>query len=122
MSEFVTVAKVGEIPHGSGRAYTLHGRRIAVFFQDGAYFALGDTCPHMGASLAEGYVDAAGVVCPWHAWKFCLREGTWLDRPQAKVKTETYAVRVAGDEIQVQILTATAPRPDSMSAENRNMH
>ena len=35
MSEFVTVAKMCEIPDGKGKGFTVSGREIAVFFVDG---------------------------------------------------------------------------------------
>lgn len=103
MREFVKVAKIGEIPPGEGRAFTVQGRRIAVFLKDGSYHAIDDFCPHMGASLAEGYLDNGGVICPWHAWKFCVETGTWLDNPKSATKSQTFAVRVEGEEIQVEI-------------------
>ncbi len=103
MNNFVAVAKLGEIPAGEGRAFTVNGRRVAVFLKDGSYHAINDTCPHMGASLAEGYLDEAGVLCPWHAWKFCIKNGAWLDNPKSQIKTETFEVRIAGEEIQVLV-------------------
>ena len=102
MSEFVTVARVGEIPEGEGRAYPVNGRMVAVFLIGGEYRAILDSCPHMGASLAGGYVEAGVVTCPWHAWRFCTRDGTWMDNPRAAVRTETFEVRVEGEEIQVR--------------------
>jgi nitrite reductase (NADH) small subunit/3-phenylpropionate/trans-cinnamate dioxygenase ferredoxin subunit len=57
----------------------------------------------MGASLAEGYLEDHGVICPWHAWKFCVRDGAWLDNPRSSIKTETYSVRVEGDDIQISL-------------------
>jgi nitrite reductase (NADH) small subunit/3-phenylpropionate/trans-cinnamate dioxygenase ferredoxin subunit len=105
MPEFQTVARVGDIPEGEGRAYQVAGRMIAVFLIDGRYTAIDDTCPHMGASLASGYVENGGVTCPWHAWRFCVKEGTWLDNPRSAVRQKTYEVRVEGDEIQVGIET-----------------
>ena len=54
----------------------------------------------MGASLATGTVEGGIVTCPWHAWRFRLRDGTWADNP--RVKIGCFAVRVEGDEIQVQ--------------------
>jgi len=99
--EFHTVAKVGMIPEGEGRAFPVNRRMIAVFLRDGKYFAINDCCPHMGASLASGYVDGMDVVCPWHAWKFCIADGIWMDNPKSKVRTECFSVRVVNDEIQV---------------------
>ena len=108
MSDFETVALVGDVPEGQGRAFVVQGRLVAVFLKNGEYFAINDTCPHMGASLAEGYVEGDAVMGPWHAWKFCIRDGLWLDNPKSKIRTDCYPVRVEGDAIQVQI-----PEPDS---------
>jgi nitrite reductase (NADH) small subunit/3-phenylpropionate/trans-cinnamate dioxygenase ferredoxin subunit len=101
--EFQTVARVGDIPDGEGRAYPVNGTIVAVFNRGGDYTAINDTCPHMGASLACGYVEGESVTCPWHAWRFSVADGTWLDNPKSKIKTESFAVRVVGDEIQVGI-------------------
>lgn len=103
MAEFQTVARVGEIPEGEGRAFPVDGRMIAVFNVGGEYTAINDTCPHMGASLAAGYLEGTAVTCPWHAWRFCVSDGTWLDNPNAKLNTDCYQVRVEGDEIQVEV-------------------
>ena len=93
---FVTIAKVGAIPEGEGRSFQVGERLVAVFLQGGKYFAIDDLCPHMGASLGAGYLDEEGVVtCPWHAWRFCVRDGKWADNPRLGV--DTFDVRVQGD-------------------------
>lgn len=103
MSDFETVAKVGDIPAGEGRAFRVQGRLVALFFVDNHYSAIDDICPHMGASLSTGHVEDGGVICPWHAWKFCIREGTWLDSPKSQLNVGKYEVRVLDDDIQVRI-------------------
>jgi nitrite reductase (NADH) small subunit/3-phenylpropionate/trans-cinnamate dioxygenase ferredoxin subunit len=101
-SDFITVAKVGAIPEGEGQSFQVGERLVAVFLKDGKYFAIDDLCPHMGASLGSGYLDDEGVVvCPWHAWRFCVRDGKWADNPRLSV--DTFDVRVAGNEIQVSV-------------------
>lgn len=114
---FHTVAHVGDIPEGEGRAYPVNGRMVAVFLEAGEYFAIADACPHMGASLASGYVEAGSVTCPWHAWRFCIRDGSWLDSPKSKVRTDSYAVRLQGDEIQVCV-PDPPPRPGPPPADS----
>ena len=99
MPEFTTVARVGDIPTGEGRAYVVNGRMVAVFHENGAYQAIDDFCPHMGASLAGGYLQDGIVSCPWHAWRFKTCDGTWCDNP--KISIDSFAVLVQGDEIQV---------------------
>jgi nitrite reductase (NADH) small subunit len=105
MSEFVTVARVGDIPVGTGKAYEVSDRMVAVFNDDGRYYAIDDLCPHMGASLAAGDPVDGVVACPWHGWRFRVTDGTWCDNP--RIKTDSFDVRVVGDEIQVLVL----PRP-----------
>jgi len=97
---FVTVAKVGSIPPGQGATFTVGDRLVAVFHVDGQYFAIDDLCPHMGASLGAGHVEEGVVTCPWHAWRFRVCDGTWCDNP--RIKTDTFDVRIEGDEIQVK--------------------
>ncbi|HYV38688.1 MAG TPA: Rieske 2Fe-2S domain-containing protein [Gemmataceae bacterium] len=100
MSEFQTVCKVGEVIEGEGRTVELDKKLIAVFLHQGQYYAIDDCCPHMGASLAGGNIENGIVTCPWHAWRFHLADGTWAD--YKKIKIGCYAVRVVGDEIQIQ--------------------
>ncbi len=74
---------------------------VGVFRLDDGYYAINDICPHMGALLSSGPVEGKAVMCPWHAWRFSLCDGSWLDAPRSKVRTDTYEVRVVNGEIQV---------------------
>ncbi len=103
MSEFTTIAKVGEIPEGEGRTFSVGERRVAVFHCDGQYYALDDRCPHMGASLGLGEVRNGTVICDRHLWAYRLSDGVCLEAP--KLRAETFEVRISGDEIQVAIPT-----------------
>lgn len=109
MAEFESVARVGEIPAGEGRSFPVNGRMVAVFHVDGEYHAILDSCPHMGASLAGGYVEGTSVTCPWHAWRFCVADGLWLDNPKSQTRTDCFDVRVVGEEIQVLVPDRDAP-------------
>lgn len=111
MSEFQTVAKVGDIAEGQGLAYAVNGRMVAVFNEGGKYFAIDDFCPHMGASLAGGYVQQGIVVCPWHAWRFCIHDGQWCDNP--RIKIDAFETRVVGEDIQVRVVAKEPPAPEA---------
>jgi nitrite reductase (NADH) small subunit len=102
MSGFQTVCKVHEVREGEGKTVTLGNKLIALFFVDGNYHAIDDTCPHMGASLSGGYLENGIVTCPWHAWRFRVTDGAWADNP--RIKIGCYPVRVVGDEIQIQTM------------------
>jgi nitrite reductase (NADH) small subunit/3-phenylpropionate/trans-cinnamate dioxygenase ferredoxin subunit len=105
MPEFHRVCRVGDVPEGEGTTVQVCGKLIALFCIDGQHHAIDDTCPHMGASLAGGYVENDVVTCPWHAWRFRVTDGSWADNP--RVKIGSYPVRVEGDEVQVGV----EPRP-----------
>lgn len=98
---FRTVARVGEVPEGQGRVFELDGRMIAVFLDQGRYYAIDDACPHAGAPLSDGIVFDKTVTCTWHGWRFSLEDGRHLEGTRCRVGT--YPVRVAGDEIQVAL-------------------
>ncbi len=102
-SEYVCVARVGEIPEGEGRAFVVGKRVVGVFQVDGQYFAIDDCCPHQGASLSAGYVEDGCVRCPWHAWDFQLKDGYWAENPGGKVKCDTFEVKVYNEQIFVKV-------------------
>jgi nitrite reductase (NADH) small subunit/3-phenylpropionate/trans-cinnamate dioxygenase ferredoxin subunit len=101
MSEFHTVCRVADLADGQGRAVVIGNKLIAVFADNGQYFAIDDVCPHMGASLSDGYLERGIVTCPWHAWRFRLADGAWADNP--RIKIGCYRVRVVNEEIQVAL-------------------
>ena len=118
MSEFVTVANVGDIPAGEGRAFEVNEQMVAVFHKgDNEYHAIDDMCPHMGASLASGFFDSSDctVTCPWHAWRFDTTDGTWCDNRRLKV--DVYEVRIEGDEIQVAPVIKEPAEEDANAGE-----
>jgi nitrite reductase (NADH) small subunit/3-phenylpropionate/trans-cinnamate dioxygenase ferredoxin subunit len=106
MSEFQTVCRVSELVENEGKTVKVGTRLIAVFRTPGGIFAIDDVCPHMGASLAGGWVENGVVTCPWHAWRFRLQDGAWAD--YTKVKIGCYPVRVVNDEVQLQV-----PEPEA---------
>jgi nitrite reductase (NADH) small subunit/3-phenylpropionate/trans-cinnamate dioxygenase ferredoxin subunit len=108
MAEFRTVCRVGDLKEGEGKTVSVGGKLLAVFRAGGSHHAIDDVCPHMGASLSDGYVEEGVVTCPWHAWRFRLADGAWADNP--RIKIGCYPLRVEGDAVQVQI-DPTTGRP-----------
>jgi nitrite reductase (NADH) small subunit/3-phenylpropionate/trans-cinnamate dioxygenase ferredoxin subunit len=106
MAEFRRVCKAGDLADGEGRTFTVNGKLIALFRTGDQFRAIDDTCLHMGASLSGGWVEKGIVTCPWHAWRFRLDDGAWADNP--RIKIGCYAVRVVGDDVEVQVPDAPA--------------
>ena len=54
----------------------VQGRRVCLAKVNEELVAFSGICPHAGALLSEGYIDAKGqVVCPLHGFKFNLETG-----------------------------------------------
>ncbi|MDX1252169.1 MAG: non-heme iron oxygenase ferredoxin subunit [Gammaproteobacteria bacterium] len=101
MSDWVTVAKAGEIAPGACKVVDVDGVLIATFNIDGEYHAIEDVCTHDGGLLTGGKIEDGVIVCPRHGARFCIKTGEALTAP-AYEPTATFPVRVAGDEIQVR--------------------
>ena len=54
MSKLVKVATVSELSAGEGKVVDAEGQSIALFNVDGTFFAIDNTCAHVGGPLGEG--------------------------------------------------------------------
>jgi len=69
MTQWIKIAEIGDVPPGAGRAFEVEGRSIAVFNVDGRLYAIDDSCPHQGSSLAMGHLEGYMVTCRSHGMK-----------------------------------------------------
>lgn len=102
MAELVTVAKTSEIGAGQAKAVDVKGQTVAVFNVGGKFYAIEDTCTHVGGPLSEGELQGTAVTCPWHGAQFDVTSGKVLGPPAAE-GVKSYPVRVEGDEIKVEL-------------------
>lgn len=96
----VRVAAVGDLCDGQVRHIKIGKRDIALVRTGGEYFALSNVCRHAFAPLADGFVEGYVLMCPWHGWRYDVRDGT-TDHPGADVRT--YPVTVRGGEVFVTV-------------------
>ncbi len=76
------------------------GKRIGLLKKDGQIHAFSATCPHAGASLCEGWLDAQGrIVCPLHKYRYDPVNGRNTSGEGYKLKT--YPVEVKDDIIYI---------------------
>jgi nitrite reductase/ring-hydroxylating ferredoxin subunit len=98
----IRIAAVNDLEPGSVAAYAVAGRKIAVAFVDGGYYAFDDTCSHAEASLAEGRLDGFEIECPHHGARFDVRDGRFLTLP-AVAPVRSYPVTVEQGGVFVEI-------------------
>ena len=102
MGEYVKVAKTDDLSENSGILVEVKDKKIALFRTEEGYYAIDDTCPHKGGPLSEGEVEGNEVICPWHGAGFNVKSGEVLG-PPASTGVAAYAVRVSGDDIEIEV-------------------
>ncbi len=112
------VGAVGDLPPGSSTIVYPDKVKsgIGVFNVEGQFYALKNTCPHMGGPLCKGRVrgtseaaladdrlpemhwvrDGEIVSCPWHHWEFEIKTGRTIF--ESKQKVRSYPVSIASAE------------------------
>jgi len=76
------VARSGEVRRGRVVSRPLLDRTVALWRDaSGRVRALGGRCPHLGADLGRGDLDAEGCLrCPFHRWRYAP-DGRCLEAP-----------------------------------------
>lgn len=98
---FVDACAVDEIRDGRARIVLAGGQRVAVWANDGKFFATTNVCRHQGGPLGEGRIIDGCITCPWHGWNYQPEDG--CSPPPFKEIIETHQTRVVGKRVWVRI-------------------
>jgi nitrite reductase/ring-hydroxylating ferredoxin subunit len=101
MAEFVEVARLDQVPPGSGTSFTVAGKDVAVFNVDGTIYAMEDSCLHKGSSLGAGKLDGKVVTCRSHGWRYDVTTGSTMNVPDYGVAA--YPAKVVDGKILVAV-------------------
>ncbi|RJS95316.1 non-heme iron oxygenase ferredoxin subunit [Salinisphaera sp. Q1T1-3] len=101
MTDWTDVCQDGDLENGQCRIVDVDDTMIAVFHQDGGYYAIQDMCTHDGGELASGEVEGDEVICPRHGARFCIKNGKALSAP-AYEDVDTFPTRVENGVVQVR--------------------
>jgi 3-phenylpropionate/trans-cinnamate dioxygenase ferredoxin component len=121
-----TLAKVSDVPVGTIRAFDPaaeaptpvaknslpilraagigrpSGTRVLLANVGGTFYAIDNTCTHMGCSLSDGRLDGTVVQCACHGSRFEVSTGDVVGGP-AQRPVRSYPVQVVGDEVKVDV-------------------
>lgn len=101
--KWIRVTECDNIPLREGRAVRFGELEIAVFNLGSRFLAVENRCPHLGGPLSDGIVSGESVVCPLHAWKIGLEDGT-VERPMDMAKcVTTFATRIENGTVLLQV-------------------
>ena len=103
---------LSDIRDGGTRALSLAGDPILLAREGDKIFALRDICPHRAVPLSAGCVKSGTVECPYHGWRFGLKDGQCKEIPAlpqdsdmevGRISVRTYPIRQAGPLIWIYL-------------------
>lgn len=103
MPNFKAICRADEIPEGEARMFSVDEQVIGIFNVGGKFHALDNRCPHAGASLAHGFIDGDVVTCRIHHWRFCIRDGKYVDEDKPHFDARTFPLRQIDGMIEVDL-------------------
>ena len=98
---FVEVARLDQIPLGTGTVVTVSGRDVALFNVQGTIYAMEDSCLHQGLSLGSSKLEGKIVTCRGHGWRYDVSTGQTLHVKDFGVAT--YPVKIVDGKIMVAV-------------------
>lgn len=94
--DVTAASKVG----AEARPFMVDGKRIVLMRSSRRIVAFPDRCPHAAARLSTGKVEAGGIVCPRHGWRFRLSDGHCAEHPIYTL--QLWPCREVDGRVQVQ--------------------
>ncbi len=99
--EFLQVATTSEIQADKMKMVQYKDQSICLANSAGKYYAIRNTCTHLGGPLAQGKLEDHMVECPWHGSRFDLTTGE-VKRGPAQTPEQVYEVKVEGTAILIR--------------------
>jgi len=103
-AQWIKIAEIADVPLGAGRAFGVEGRTVAVFNIDGTLYAIDDSCPHQGSSLAAGTLEGCVVTCRSHGMKINVTGG---QQPGSGMNVRTFPLELRPDGLYIDFQTVS---------------
>src|SRR5262244_2307342 len=101
------IAACDAFPLREGRAVEVASRPLAIFNLGDRFVAVENKCPHKNGPLADGIVSGTTVVCPLHAWKFDLVEGSSVNHADSGACLKLFPVKIEDGIVAVNLPAET---------------
>jgi 3-phenylpropionate/trans-cinnamate dioxygenase ferredoxin subunit len=93
---------VSDLPEGAAKVFEIGDVRLAAARAGNAVFVVEDRCSHDDGELGEGVLVETEIECPRHGARFEMSTGIATRMP-AIAPIETFAARIDGDDVMVDI-------------------
>ena len=72
---------------------TIKNTRICLAHTPSGFFAVDNSCPHLGESLHKGKINYLNeIICPWHTYRYNLKSGVECNHRSEHLKR--YALKI----------------------------
>ena len=94
-----------EIPKGKSKSISIKDGKnkkninIAIFNISGRFYAISDSCAHKGGPLSKGFLNNDIITCPWHGWKYSVKDGK--SPHEGGDSVNSYKVKIVKDRLYV---------------------
>ena len=109
-SSYRYVCLSSQIPRGKSKKFSIKDEEeknleIAVFNVNGIFYAISDSCIHKGGPLSDGFIDGDVVTCPWHGWKYSVKNGK--SPHEGGDSVSSFEVKVTGSKLYVNCVPSS---------------
>jgi nitrite reductase/ring-hydroxylating ferredoxin subunit len=99
---FTRLASVDDLKPNEMKGIKINGNQILLVNLNGAYYAIGNVCTHMGCMLSNGRLVGETVVCSCHASTFDVKTGKVIKGLAFKPEP-SYELKIENGQVLVNI-------------------
>lgn len=96
----IDVGALTDVPDGGMKRIAAGDYPVLLVRRGEDVDAIGAICAHQGGPLDEGTLEGDVITCPWHASRFCVRDGAIVAGPTAYPQ-HAFRVRVLEGRIRI---------------------
>ena len=100
MPSWERIIPLADLPDRTAVRAVRNGHGLCLSLADGSPVAVADVCAHRHTALSGGLVRDGVLTCPGHFWRYDLRTGQCVNRPD---RVASYQCRVADGWVDVLV-------------------
>jgi len=103
------VQGAADLKPGEMKKFNISGTDLLITNLDGTFYAIANTCTHLGGSLADGLLENGVVKCPRHGAEYDVKTGkcvgklSYLFVKKFTDGVQAYPVEIKDGQVYVQI-------------------
>lgn len=101
LADWTPVAAMAHLADGAPTRVEVDGVGLVLCRNGESVAALGGSCPHLAAPMADGWLDRGRLVCPWHGSQFDTATGEVVRGPAA-APLPCYQARVRNGTVELR--------------------